>query len=184
MGTRISLSDPVYGPDCPTCFAVGKTPQTIYAWFWEVLKGDKVGALEPPNLHLFTLTQDDVNQCLWKNNIGAFGWDVQLQIFAGPNTRLIIYRDVIKAYFSCTLAKCPVEHDIFDNALWHPPGAWGYNGHGIIQWLETASDLIEDFVLPTSNGLLMEFTVDETGQPIYKFNDVETSTNVKFKVEP
>lgn len=188
MGTTIRLDDPVYCVDCIDAFPPDKTPCKIYAWFWGVKKGDKVGAREPANLHLFTLIQDDIEPCLWKNDPSDFGWDIQLQFWpdpvGDPFLRLWMYGTPVQPYFSYTARVIPAEHLVFDNALWPPPGAWGYDGHGIIMWLDKATDILDDFVLPTDPKMLMEFSVTDEGVPVYKFNIPKYSMNIKFKVSP
>ncbi|GAG72524.1 unnamed protein product [marine sediment metagenome] len=138
MGTRITPDDPVACNPCSFFGVPAKTPCKIYAYFWEI-----VGCPEskiPPNMHLFTLFQDDVNPCMYRNVSDSFGWDVQLQLVGGPVRAVIhLWDNLGDCYFWDSLNGVVAEHDIFSNEILEcVEGSLGLEGNAFVLWLEAA----------------------------------------------
>lgn len=183
MGTQINKIPP--GANCYLWDPVDETPESIYVFFWEILKGDRGLARIPPNLHIFKLDQVDGNACLWRYENAAFGWFVEVGI-DGMNTWLWLRDSELPAkyYFADHKAVSPpAEYELFTNDYNAPFNNWGYDGFGSIFWMDAIIDLVEAFGLEWTSDLMLEMSADDAQTLIVKLCSLQAVTNIKFKIQ-
>lgn len=183
MGTKIS--DIVYGDECAYWDPPSETPKYIYAFMWDVLKGNSPGAIQPVNLHLFKLTQLPGAPCNWRYYNESFGWDVWFTLYSN---RYTIYFAETKpgppVYFIDELVNVPPpEYQVFVNDFQEIWPAYGYEGFATIFWLDSIRTLAEDFGLDWSGKTLFEIFPHPTMKMVIKFCEERTDTNIKILLE-
>ncbi len=184
MGTRIEPEPPSPGDNCAWFITPASTPVKIYAMFWSI--GNCPGGVEPPNYHLFSLFQDDVNACLFRNVLGALGWQVQLQFVGGPQRSVIhLWDNVGNAYFYNALAGAADEHDVFTNEIIACTlDDLGIGGFAMIFWLDAVYTILNALNLPNDGHTFMEFSVTDEKKPVYKFCNTRWLLNKKILYSP
>lgn len=184
MGTKISTDEPHLGDVCEWFVEPLKTPNKIYAYYWELVTcpARKVA----PNMHLFPMFQDDEVPCLFRNEAGPAGWDSSIQFHAGaPRSTLFLINLAAGKYFEGDIEHAAAEHDIFDNKnVGCDPVNYAVGGNAFIIWKQAAVDLINSVVLPTESNILFEIFVTDEGKPVYKFCFPKYSMNVKLLISP
>lgn len=184
MGTRITPDDPIAGNPCEWFFDPDNTPHKIYAYFWELEQCP--GRKLPPNMHIFTMFQDDEKPCEWRNVPSAQGWECGIAYRnVPPLSRLYLINLAAGLYFDGDLAWRADEHDVFNNKIVDCLGPnFAQKGNGLIFWLEAATGLLESLALPNDGNTFMEFFVTDEHKPVYKFCNVRWSLNQKYLINP
>lgn len=182
MGTPVDT--PVIGPNCGHWNPVDETPHSIFAMFWDVKPGDRGGAKEPPNGHIFKLTQKDGFTCDWIYASLTHGWEVNLQLQA--NNVWVDLRDSVNrnnVYFIDNPGYPPMpEYTAFTNDKLDPAGEWGWSGHCVVFWLNDIVSHADGLGLFEAPDLMMEFFAISTTEFVIKFCSLTLRTNVKLKI--
>lgn len=184
MGTPIDRDDPIWGVNCPKFAVPAETPETIYVYFWDIEPCP--GALiPPPNMHLFTLHQDDVIPCIWNYDNADFGFTVLLDLQTVTPWGLELRHQDLSAYFIGQTHGAPSEHDVVTSTLdVCGLGNYGAIGFATLFWKVAAVKLITDMNLPSDSQILMEFFVTDAHKPVYKFCLPKYGMNLKFLIIP
>lgn len=184
MGTPIPPEPPPHGDDCLHFPEPTETPHEIYVYFWGMVVCPF--ALElPPNMHLFTLVQNDAIPCLWEYENAAFGFTIVLDIQTITPMGLELRHTDTSPYFRAELDGPPAEHQVFTNLQdVCPPTNYAHSGWATMFWLKAARAVINDMNLPTESNIMLEFFVTDEHKPVYKFCFPRYGMNVKFLVSP
>lgn len=191
MGLRLPDGDIEHGLDCTFCrdapyfrWPAGETPLYTYARFTGLVKCPGA-TYDPPNGQIFTLTQDPLTPCRWTRTGDV--WDVVFYawgFFAGWST-LQLWDETGDPYFDATGAKCPQEGIVYNNGIgWCIPGAGAHSGIASIDWGVRVRYLAEAMGIPYDPQLMSEIHHTAGGVPVFKYCNVEYSTNLKMKYEP
>jgi len=181
MGTKVEPILP--GPECLHWNPPDETPISLYVMFWDLKKGDRYGAREPPNGHLFRLPQTPEWACDWRCVNLAFGWEVTFNL-QSANMALSLrdanLRDNV--YFGNTKAYPPiVEYELFTNYYQWPAGNWGWGGFAVLFWMIDIVAIAESLGLGDADDLLFEFFHVSPTEFVVKFCSRSLRTNVKLK---
>lgn len=182
MGTPVEENP--FGVECFDWDPADETPKYIYCFFYDLLKGDLSGAFEPPNLHVFKMSQVDGTPCIWSHTNTVFGWKATFGM-NGIQCWLLLQDTVHPSnyYFAHTKAVSPpVEYELFDNFFQVPWDNWGYGGHGVIFWLSDITWLATAFGFDQVDDLKLEIFADDADDLIIKFCSLTMRSNVKFKI--
>lgn len=137
--------EPEYGDDCPECtpalFEPGKTPKYVNIVFQDIEKCWHL-APEPPNDHLFILTQNLTLKCRWwiRETINGTTFDVfWLPRYTDTDTRISLYdRNDLTFYFEHRAPPTcwPPNHSLVSCQLVCSGffGPWGAGGTAKIWW--------------------------------------------------
>lgn len=183
MGIRMPIENWPVGDRCDCHPQADKTPSKIYAYFYAIEQCPLF--LLPPNLHVFTLYQDEENPCKWANDVNTYGWIVELEWQCEMSqVQLLLYRGELDVYFHGLLSFPVLEHDQFANWWWICGGnQTGKKGCGQVFWHERALELVEGLNFENDGNLFMEFFVTDAGAPIYKFCFLDHYQNQKILLE-
>jgi len=141
--------------------------------------------IAPPNMHLFTLQQDDVKPCWWIFDSVAMGFKILLDATSLAPLALELRHQDNNLYFQGHIWGAMCEHQVFtNNNVACPGGIYAYVGWATIFWLDAAVGVIEDFNLPTDSQILFEFFMKNDASPVYKFCFPKYTMNVKFLLNP
>lgn len=181
MGTQLKIPTP--GVNCLNWDPPAEAPESIYCQFWDVKKGDRGGAREPPNEHIFRMEQMAGQPCSWKSVNLTYGWEVTFDLqSAAMNIHLqdAVLRD--NTYFVDTVSSSPPdEYQVFTNELTTAYGNWGWDGHCIIFWMADAIIIAEEFGLLDAGDLMLEMFPAEAPYFVFKFCSLILRTNVSMK---
>lgn len=183
MGIEIDPDPPENGDSCAYFSDPGNTPVHIYVQFNGIVACPE--RAEPPNLHLFTLTQHETYHCVWQSGDNFCDVDIQLQYSPGPpHTTLNMWDSNGRTIFNSVETLYAPEHHVFPNNNPDCSNSFsGLGGIGTIMWFKKASEILSEFVIPTDKKILMEFFTTPSGQPVYKFCIPKYSMNIKFKLD-
>lgn len=182
MGTPIKT--PIIGANCGHWDPVDETPIAVYALFWDVKKGDRGFAREPPNGHLFRLEQKPLLPCAWQYDNAAFDWEVNVSLQAN-NISMDLRESVAdnRIYFIETLVYPPWnEYDLFTNDYQTEINNYGYGGYCVMFWLQNIAAHAELLGLFNAPDLMMEFFFVSTTEFVIKFCSLTLRTNIKLKI--
>lgn len=184
MGTPIKEIEP--GLECGHWDPPAETPIALYCMFWDVEKGDRVGAREPPNGHLFKLDQNPLSPCDWKYVNLTFGWEISFILQAAVMTVHLqdaVFRD--NTYFTHNKDYPPLsEYEVFTNVIQWPAGKWGWSGHCVIFWMVGILPLAAAFGFDSVDDTLFEFFAVSTTEFVVKFCSLELRANISIKISP
>lgn len=183
MGTRVK--PPVRGTDCLNWLVPDETPGRCYSIFWDVKKGDRTGAQEPKNLHIFSIYQHVTDPCIFSWLPGWGSWASQFGV-DGTNSWLYLFRDFAarQYYFSCTQPISPVNEYIqFDNFFQTEINNYGYGGHGTIFWMKKVIDIVEQFGWDHLTDVMLEVFPVDAVSIIHKFCTKTLGANVCIKFD-
>ncbi len=175
-----------FGSNCSYWSTPAETPGTLFIYFWGIIKGDRAGALDPPNLHVFHLSQLPGQPCVWGALNPVTGWAVQIGLQSGASWLWLWEAQVpARYYFSDSTGPQPFsEYETYANFYQIAAGNWGYAGHGTVFWMAQALDFSEDFGLVDLTALFLEPGPVGTSAQIIKLCDVVLRTNIKIKFIP
>lgn len=179
MGIRMPIGDWLVGDACESHPQPENTPKIIYAYFWGIEAC--LGSLVPPNLHVFSLYQDEEDPSKWANVVDGFGWIVELEWDAVADQAVLeLYRAPADVYFYGRHALQVYEHDAFANLWWDCIGAQKAKfGCACLFWHERSLELVEGLNLHNDGNLFMEFFITEDLAPVYKFCYLDHFVNEK-----
>lgn len=181
MGTLVEPNPD--GDNCAHWDPPADTPLHIWAMFWDVQKGDLFGAFEPPNGHIFKLTQDEFLPCLWRYDCGGFGWQVLFWI--DPAQTSIDLVDCVHPnahYFGRTLdISPPMEYCTFSNVYLNEFGNWGFGGWAMIWWGDLVNWLVAEMGLDSADDLMLETLPIDISNMVLKLCSKSMNTNISFK---
>lgn len=184
MGTKIQT--PPTGVNCINWDPPGETPEFLYVYFWEVKKGDIPIALEPPNNHIFKLTQNPAQPCIWTFLDLAWGWYIQVGLAALTSWLWLAETGGAGRWvFADSVGPSPiVPLGSYTNWYQDPVGNWGYEGYGTIFLMQTIGMIADDFGLSDMDQLKLEMF--GVGEPVRtaKYCSRRDRTNVKIQFEP
>lgn len=182
MGIRVEPIVTVF--DCEWFITPLLTPNRIFVYFWEIEQCP--GKLLPPNMHVFSLYQDEIHHCEWHNEPSSFGWTIHLFVQAPPLKVLLNMTHTGGGlFFNSEVTSPAMEHDVFNNMNIICGGAnFAIKGNATIFWMSAALDLINDMNLPNDGNTFMEFFIAEGNVPVYKFCNVKYSLNQKYLISP
>lgn len=181
MGTPVT-EIPI-GLECGHWDPPAETPVAMYIFFWDVEKGDKVGARQPPNGHVFRLEQDALSPCDYDHDSPLTGWLVEFNIQAALiSVNLRDQADPNKIYFLAHLHHSPpVEYDVFTNDYQTPVNNYGYAGYCMVFWMTDIIAMAEDFGLLWPGDLMLEIFGADAPFVIIKFCTLTLRVNVRVK---
>lgn len=184
MGTIIP--PPEFGANCINFSIPAETPKYLYVFFWDVKKGAMGGAVQPPNGHIFTLTQKPGSACVWESWNAAHGWWVQFGIDALKSWLWLGDDNLFPNYYfvNNTGSSPPSEYDIYDNEYVAPGGNYGYNGHGTVFWMSSVISQSVMFGLYDSYDLKLEVFPANADKFVNKFCSLLLRANVLIKFSP
>lgn len=184
MGTPVRKI--VYGHDCYFWPDPTKTPKKIYAFFWEIKKGDRTGAVEPANLRIFTMYQHPLDHCTWYTVIEFGKWVTHFGVSL-EQCWLSLYLNwtpIRYYFFKLSDLPPPDEYQLFANFYQTPINNWGYEGYGTIFWLKKVIDLAKDFGWDHVADLMMETFPVDCVDYVVKFCSLELKQNIKMRFTP
>ncbi|MGB3906456.1 MAG: hypothetical protein WBB22_16225 [Anaerolineae bacterium] len=175
---------PPAGVSCECHPEVDYTPKLIFVQFYDLIQcpGNPV----PPNGHLFSCFQDDINPCKWNNVPSAAGWEVEVQYMCGQNqTEIWLGRGGVNNFFDGLLNGFQDEHAVFSN-IWSGCNAiyGSHSGHATLLWLSAATHILTFMALPNDGHTFMEFFMTSDDKPVYKFCNTRWSLNQRFLYDP
>lgn len=183
MGIPVSIIPPaaecMYWPDPPN------TPGKIYSVFWDVQKGDRGGALQPPNLRVFSCYQVGADACIFNHDVdpppfcSEFGTQLNacwLYLYTGEWPR--------RYYFSHQLPISPIdEYQMFTNFAQTPVNNYGWGGFGTIFWLDKVVAIAGEMGWSHLSDLMHEVIPIDAAKVILKFCSKSLGVNVQLKVD-
>lgn len=184
MGIRVRKI--VYSDDCFHWIDPEHTPKKVYAFFWDVKKGDRTGAVEPANLRIFTMYQDPLDHCHWYSPAEFGKWKADFGVQAAQCwLSLYLNWSPLRYYFHKTADFSPPdEYHLFVNFYQTPINNWGYNGYGTIFWMKKVIDLAEQFGWDHVADLLQETFPVDCVDYVIKFCSYELQQNIKLRFTP
>lgn len=184
MGTKLQTIPT--GLNCGNWDPPAETPSQIYCMFFDMLKGNKVGAREPPNGHIFELPQDPLSPCDWIYNNPAFDWEIHLNLQAG-NVSIDLRESVIpnRIYFDDWFVQPPFPaNSVFTNDYQTPVNHYGYAGFCVVYWMGTILALADLLSLLDVPDLFFELFSAQPPNLVVKFcsHSLRINTKVKFPI--
>lgn len=182
MGTKII--EPVPGDICLRWDPVDETPSFVYVVFWDVLKGDRFGAKQPPNEHIFKLPQDPTSSCKWEYENLVSDWHVDFQIAVDQSgVGLSDASGMGNFYFTdVTGPTSPPEYQLYHNFFQDPFGKWGYNGSAMVFWMTALGITVVDFGLQSAPDLFLEMFSFSDASFVQKLCSLSLVTNFTMKI--
>jgi len=188
LGEPITTPDIPHEDDCPRCvpptgtrWAIGETPQYIYAMFHGI-ENCGWSPHPAPNGQIFRMTQLPGNVCTWY--LDGSVWKVEfIADCIAPNVSQLQLGDHNGwVFFSDQQVACPPELQTYinDQAACILMYA-GAGGSGTIWWNDEVLDLAYDFGLLPSNRLMYDLFPVNTDYNVHRFVDQRDHTNVKIK---
>jgi hypothetical protein len=187
MGLELPQPTFPYGTDCTYCtpphgslWPVGQTPLHIYAFVAGILRCP-LGTYQPPNNHIFKLTQEEFEPCSWRWT--GPKWHVHYTpatgIGLGSHFDLADHNG--KLHFWHDGNNCPPENSVFLNDLLDCLGSQHARlGFVIIFWTDAALKIAEALNFSFDENLFLEQFSTGSDPIVLKFCQVPTSTNVKI----
>lgn len=183
MGTKIEENP--FGDECWNWDPTYETPEFIYGFFWDILKGTAGPARQAPNLHIFKMSQIEPDACIWRYANLDFGWQAEFGLQAAQCWLLLVdANNTDFGYFVHTKAVSPpAEYEIFTNFFQSEDMSFGYEGFGTIFWLDSIRDLAAKFGLDLEGETLLEMRATDSQKMIIKLCNLRMNTNVKIQLQ-
>lgn len=182
----IPVNEIVHGADCFHWAEPTQTPSKAYAFFWDILKGDRLGAKSPANGVIFTMNQDPLSPCNYSSPEPNPGWVARFGLDASQSwLQLYINGGAPQYYFGHTLnVSPPPEFQLYINESQAPFGKYGYEGFGTVFWMERVLAVAADMGWAHLTDLMLEmFPVDGVDY-VMKFCSHTIRQNIKIRFEP
>lgn len=188
MGQPITTPTLPHETDCPRCvppvgtrWAVGETPQFIYATF-SGIENCGFSHHPAPNGLIFKLTQTPASVCTWL--LLGDVWHVTfIADRIAPNVSQLRLSDHDGfSFFTDQQVACPPELQSYVNdqaaCILFFAGA---GGSGTIWWNEELLTLTEQFGLTPSDRLMYDVFPVNSDFEVHRFADQRDHTNIKIK---
>ncbi|MBA7635659.1 hypothetical protein ES703_43263 [subsurface metagenome] len=180
MGLKIE--PPVAGDGCWCHPLPDDTPMKIYVIFTG-LKQCPARDI-PPNGHLFTCYQRDIDPCMWDNDPEFSGWKVTVSYACNQNQTRIYLKDADNhSYFFGSVGGFAAEHSVIGNQYGGcAPGQNSYDGVASPFWLVAVWLIVEALNLPTDGGLFLEYFLIDESRPVLKFCNTKYGINQTIEI--
>lgn len=182
MGTPII--EPIVGLECFNWEPPAETPNYIYSVFWDILKGWQGAARQPPNEHIFKMIQHPGSPCLW--TFEDIVWDWKAHFGFDANDCWLHLEDTSGMghfYFGDLLPiSPPAEYELFTNDVQLPFNAWGYEGYGMIFWMDLLWAHVVGLGFSHAGDLRLEMFHYSVTDFVEKICSRILGTNVTFKI--
>lgn len=181
MGTPvvpITLAD-----NCAHWSDPDETPLYVYSMFWDILKGGRAGAVQPPNLRIFKMTQRPTQACVWEYDGGfeSFGSQVILDAL-GSELTLFTDHTPRRFYFVDVDGPSPLtEYAPYSNFNTFCPTTYGCFGFGMVFWLTGVLDIVGFFGLTGDDKLKLEQFPVDSDEFVTKLTSLLLRSNVLIK---
>ncbi len=184
MGTKVVPIS--FGANCGNWAVPAETPSKVFIMFWDVLKGNRFGAAQPPNLQIFHCPQVPLNNCVWRYEHPTTGWWASFGI-NGLNSWIEGGKNGLgnQPFFTRTIIMSPyTQYHRLSNWFGNPFGNWGYSGFACAFWLSSVTDLAESLNIIAFQNLLFEMFPIDGIDYVAKFNSVVQRMNITVKFSP
>lgn len=182
MGTLVL--PPEIGGECAHWPVPAETPRYIFAMFYGIERGNNPGAKQPPNGHVFRLTQVDGQPCLFVFENIAMDWRVELGIDPAQTWILLRTPEVFPDYYfyDGPFESPPDEYYLFHNDYIWPFNNWGWDGHCIIFWDDPFVLVPHDLGLDYLPDLMLEVFSDDNNEIYLKYCSLQGHVNITIKI--
>lgn len=183
MGTKI-IENPC-GDECWNWDPTYETPEFIYGFFWDILKGTAGFARQAPNLHIFKMSQIEPDACIWRYTNLVFGWQVEFGLQASQCWLSMVDAAYTSFgyFYHAKAVSPPAEYELFTNYYQSEYMSFGYAGFGTIFWLDSIRELSSALGLDVSGKSLFEIRATLDHKMIVKFCELITGTNVRIQLQ-
>lgn len=184
MGTKVVPIS--FGNNCGNWAIPAETPSKVFVMFWDILKGDRFGATQPPNLQIFECPQVVGNNCVFRYEHPTTGWWASFGIDAA-NSWIEGGKGGLgnRPFFTRTVAVSPyVEYTRLTNFYVNAFGNWGYDGFACAFWIDSVHEKAVELEIDFFPDILFEMFPIDGIDYVVKFTSVVQLMNMTVKFTP